>query len=181
MQTELAHLVSSFDCDPNCGNPEHFNNFLRYNAISDGVIGMGVTHVALGYDDEGTPVKIQGFVTIKTNSVVSVCDGINNGVPAMEIAELAVDKDIARQGLGTMLIKHALSIIDEIRCKVGIKYAVVCADELAIGFYEKVGFTHLSDYYVIPREQWNAGCVPMCIDLTIGNEPYYGDVDDESF
>lgn len=71
MRMDLAHLASKFHCDTRCGNPEHFDDYIRYNSIADTITGMGVTHVALGYDDDGNAVKIQGFVTLKTNSVVS--------------------------------------------------------------------------------------------------------------
>lgn len=76
-------------------------------------------------------------------------------------------------------MKYALYIIGKIRNKAGIKYAIVCADEQAVDFYRKIGFAPLMDIYIIPREQWNSGCIPMYINLTRGNEPHFQDEDDD--
>ena len=179
MQTEHALIASNFSCDKSCGNPDHFNEYLRYYAISDIKTGMGVTHICCGFDDSGMPVKIIGFVTIKTSSVITDDDGTFNGKPAVEISELAVDEAWVRQGFGTMLVKYALAKIAETKTNIGVRYVVVCADEQAVEFYKKVGFDSLSSIYEIPREEWNAGCIPMYIDLSLCNEPVYSEDDEE--
>lgn len=123
---------------------------------------MGVTHVLCEYADD-VPVKLWGYISMKATSVISEEENGHSGKPAIEISELAVDKTVSRRGVGTELIHYALATINLIRKQIGVRFVTVYADAMAVGFYEKVGFTKLSTLYDLPTEDWNADCIPMCI------------------
>lgn len=166
-------LSFSFECNSEkCGNHTHYTNYLKYNALSDFKTGMGVTYVFCEYEglneEEMVPIRILGFVTLKASPLVSGGYGEPlEGHPAVEISELAVDKNYEGQGVGKILLNTAAYITKQVRENfVGIKYLTVCADPLAEGFYEHVlGFKKVSSIYNVPREQWNGSCVPMMLKI----------------
>ena len=74
---------------------------------------------------------------MKATSLV-VYDGKMNGSPAIEIAELSVDKDHEGNDNGSILLKFALRLCDELRDQIGIKYLLACAEKNDVGFYKDV-------------------------------------------
>ena len=179
-EAKYASLAQSFYVNPErCENPEHFEEYIRYNALGDYRSGMATTHVLVEYEDD-MPLSICGYVAIKATSLITGTDTLN-GYPALEIAEFAVNKYCENQGNGRILLQYVVRLCDELREKIGIKYLLVCAEKNAEPFYRHVlPFQNAGDYYSIPREQWNEDCIPLYFWLPEKNsEPRYVNEDDE--
>lgn len=157
-------LAWNFQVNPNsCGNPSHYENYLRLNAITDKNDGAGLTYILL--DDEPRK-RICGFITLRASSITEQYADHTIGNAAVEITELAVDKDFEHQGIGTILLSLAIRIATMINDDyVSVKYIALCADSQAVPFYEKFGFHLLKEYGDIPRDGWNNDCTPMCLRL----------------
>ena len=163
MQHEHVGLAWNFRVNPDsCSSPEHYENYLRLSAITEQRIGNGTTFLHVSDD------KITGFITLRANSLLMQADGVVFGKPAIEIAELAVDKDYEGKGIGTFMVEYALiKAVALTQNHLGIKYAVLCADPMAVPFYsrERLGFSLMRDLYEIPRDGWNDNCSPMIFQL----------------
>lgn len=162
--TENAGLAWEFHVSPSsCDNPEHYEQYIRFMAATDKKDGMGVTHILVDEDAK----RIAGFAALRISSMFYTGeDGSIIGNQALEIAELAVDKDYERQGCGRVLIDLALYLGSVIRAEIaGVKYLLACADPAAVGFYEKNGFQKANDIYEAPRDGSNNNCIPMYLKL----------------
>jgi ribosomal protein S18 acetylase RimI-like enzyme len=131
--------------------------------------GLGVTFVLLRYEN-GVPVSILGYITLKATSLISMGENEWEGSPAVEIAELAVRNGEEGRGYGSLLLKAGIVLANKLKENfIGVRYVTVCADHKAVGFYKKVVDFNLAEHhYKLPREQWNMTCVPMYIQLTTG-------------
>ncbi len=173
MCKEYAGLAWKFHVSPaSCDNPGHYEEFLRLNALSEQEAGRGVTHILTDNgkheDISNKDSKIVGFITLRATSLAYSVG--NNGyvMPALEIAELAVDREYEGHGYGTQLVEIAILIATQLNDEVvGFQNVVLCADPRAVGFYERenVGFAKLEDYYEVLRDGWNDSCIPMYIKL----------------
>ena len=163
---EHSGLAFSFQVNPDsCDNPEHYENYLRFIALTDRRTGKGVTHI-LVHDNNLNAKAIAGFVTLRSSSLISESGDSTTGRSAIEIAEIAVDKSYERRGYGTALLDFVFLLIDDLRTKtIGIEYIVACADTASVSFYEKNNFVRISEYYDVPREGWNINCIPMVLKL----------------
>jgi len=166
-KSEHLGLAFNFKVNPNsCDNPEHYEHYLMFNALTDRRIGKGVTHVLLEENDQSGEKAIIGFVTSRASSLISEYEDNIDGRSAIEITEIAISKEYERQGFGTYLLSSAIMIIDEMRSDyLGVEYVVACADTASIPFYEKSNFIPISKYHEIPREGWNKNCIPMVMKL----------------
>jgi len=164
--SEHSGLAFNFQVNPDsCGNPEHYETYLRFIALTDRRIGKGVTHI-LVHDDKSNTKAIAGFITLRSSSLISENGDEITGRSAIEIAEIAVDKLYERKGYGTALLDFVFLLVDDIRTKtIGIEYIVACADTASVSFYEKNNFVRISEYYEVPREGWNRNCIPMVLKL----------------
>ncbi len=161
---ELSELAWRFHVSSSsCENPQHYESYLRFNAIADKQSGMGVTHVLVDSDAN----RIAGFITLRVSALFYTTDeGNKRGSPALEIAELAVDADYEKRRIGSLLADFATYTADELRGKlVGIKCLLACADPAAVGFYEKKGFCPVSSLYEVLRDGYNDNCVPMYVQF----------------
>lgn len=176
-------IARIFSVNPgSCGNPAHFTEYLLYNAMSDSLTGMGVTHVLAQHDDEGNPTAILGYVTLKASSLLEKTESGYSGKPALEISELAVDQKFEHQGIGRLLLDYALLCCREIQKSAGVMYLLVYAEPQAVEFYSHVlSFEKMRNLYEIPNETWNADCVPMLLkfDMLASSEPVYPSEDDD--
>ena len=165
-QTGYYDLAFDFSVNPeSCENPDHFQQFLLYNALSDMKTGMGVTYVMLESKGERQDIII-GFVTLKSTSLVLRDEDHSlNGLPAVEISELAVRDHYEQQGIGKALIGYALYVVFELRRRIGVQYMLVCSEPKAVGFYKKQHFIEARTNYTVPHEIWNKSCVPMYMKL----------------
>lgn len=157
-------LASKFEVDPSsCGNPGYYKDYLMHSALSDNKSGKSTTHIIL---DTNTSA-IAGFITLKATALLTEMDhNLFSGEPALEIYNLAVAKDYQRQGIGTELVCLAIYITKSLNESfVGIRNIVLTADKKAVGFYEKLEFQKLSDYYILPKDRQNKSCVPMVMKI----------------
>jgi len=173
---EHAGLALKFQVNPySCGNHEHYENYLRFIALTDRRIGKGVTHVLLHKNPISSVETIVGFVTLRASSLISEDSNDVLGCAAVEIAEIAIDKMYERQGYGKTILDFVFLIVDDIRSSIiGVEYIIACADSASVSFYEKNDFVKLSEHYEVPREGWNRNCIPMAIrlpEITVQHNP----------
>ena len=163
--TKHAGLAWAFHVSPfSCGNHEHYEQYLRLVAATDKATGMGTTHILIAND--GKSEYIAGFVTMKAAAIISECDGVLNGTPAIEISELAVAEECERKGYGRDLLDYAVSVSCVIsNSAAAVKHIILCADPASVGFYEKYGFRKLKGGSMIPTEGWNENCIPMYLTI----------------
>ena len=169
MSPDYARLTWDFHVSPDsCDNPAHYEEYLRLCAINDQENGMGVTHLLLDTDKNGKPIAIAGYVTLRATSLVGTDnDGTKIVNPSLEIAELAVDKDYERKGVGTELVRLTISVADKLQRKfLGIKNIVLCADPKAVEFYKKKKFGMIEDWYEALRDGWNNHCEAMYMAMS---------------
>ena len=160
-------LAWDFRVNPSsCGNPDHYENYIKFCALTDKCNGLNVTHLFIDGEDENE--CICGYVTLKSTAFIREDDVIRLGYPAIEISELAVDSRFERRGLGTIMVKFAFVRAEKLRnSSLGIQYIALCADPCAVSFYERpeLGFAKIGDYEDIPRDGWNKTCVPMFVRM----------------
>jgi ribosomal protein S18 acetylase RimI-like enzyme len=162
---EFAGLAWGFQVNPvSCGNNGHYEEYIRLVAASDRLHGYGTTHAIIG-NENGADILL-GFITLRASSYIILQEGIARGNAALEIVELAIDRRYERIGIGSKLVDFAVAMADSLNEHfMGVKYIVLCADELAVPFYESYGFSKVSDYGDIPRNGANDGCVPMVLRI----------------
>ena len=167
MKSQHLGLTRDFRVNPlSCSNPSHYEEYLKFYAITDKRVGLGVTHLFLDINDGIT--KIAGFITLKATSLMKIYDEYTEGRGALEITEIAIDQSYEKRGFGTLLVQFAVAKAQELKQNhLGIEYIVLCADPEVVGFYSRqdLGFVELQEYYDIPREGWNVDCTPMLIRL----------------
>ena len=173
MTAEHAPISRGFQVNPeHCNNPGHYETYISQDCFADQKQGMGVTHVFFIDEDENSkPKKIAGYITLRGSSLIMDSgEGYKLGYPALEISELAVDKDYENQGLGTEMVKFAIGEAVELNEEhVGFQYVILCADPEAVGFYSKLGFSNIcgyNGYKDVPRESRNSRCVPMIMKIS---------------
>lgn len=165
LSENMIGLTWGFQVNPvSCGNNTHYENYIRFIAISDNKIGCGTTHVLIGKEDDKE--VLIGFVTLRASSFVVMENDLAHGSAAIEIMELAVDQRYEKCGYGTKLIDYAIAVADEVNDAVmAVKYIVLCADSSAVAFYKSNGFERVSDYGYVPRNGANDDCVPMIMRI----------------
>lgn len=170
-EKELAGLAFEFKVNPNsCGNPDHFEEYIRFSAITENMSGQAKTHVALDAEE----AHIMGFVTLKATALLFSdvdVDGrtIQSGYPALEVVNLAVSQDYERMGVGRALVDFALTTADDL-CNqyIGVRYIVLAADPKAQDFYKHMGFSPVEEYReMMPIDRQSSDCVPMMMQLRI--------------
>lgn len=135
-----SHIRDSFDC----GEPA-LDEYLRRYAGQHDRKGLGRTYVAV--ERGGSVVK--GYYTIASGAVSFEVVPENlprHPVPVVLLARLAVDRTARGQGLGAMLLVHALKRAQDISEHLGVHAVVVDAlNDGARAFYLKYGFSALLD------------------------------------
>ncbi len=142
--TALAaqHDRTHFDC----GDPS-LNDFLRRLARQQAERGFNRTYVAA--EAEGS--QILGFYALSAGAVEFEHwpTGLRlprYPVPVARIGRLAVDRRWQGQGIGRMLLRHALQVSVALACQIGL-YAVVVDAKIAAAaaFYAHFGFQPFQD------------------------------------
>ena len=82
--------------------------------------------------------------------LVGVLFGITDFAYWLFITDLGVDRDYVRRGIGRRLMDAALDMAGG----AGDIIMYTCANENAVGFYEKLGMRPASDVMVYNRAQW---------------------------
>lgn len=65
--------------------------------------------------------------------------------PALKIGRLAVCNDLQKGGIGKAIVNYVIDIALEHNLKAACKLIIVDAYEESVGFYEKQGFSYLSE------------------------------------
>ena len=165
--TEHYLLARNFRVNPSsCENPDYFTDYLLFNAIEDGKKGMGTTRVLV--ECNKTEEKIIAYITLRASSYTKEYNNTVIGNPALEIFELAVADGKEGEGIGTKLVKYAITMAADLREKaLGVRYVLLCATPKAVSFYEKVGFAKVDQFGEVPRDGTNRKCVPMYLELPV--------------
>lgn len=84
--------------------------------------------------------------------IIGVCLGITDFAYWLFITDLGVDRDYVKQGVGTKLMQRAIETAG------GEENIIVytCANENAVGFYEKMGMHAAHDVMELNRVEWTA-------------------------
>ena len=136
------HLLVDFDC----GKPL-LNNWLKNRALSNhenGFTAVTVIH------DEG---RVLGYYGIAPTTIIpnNLPRNIRTGqppnpIPCLLLGQLAVDKNCAGQGVGSGLLKHAITTCIQAAKLVGGRALMVKAiDEEAAAFWQRRGFIQTKD------------------------------------
>lgn len=172
-------LADSFAVNPtSCENANFYREYLLTTALHDFQTGRAVTHLFI---DDVTNC-IMGFVSLRASSVLSYdAEGRMLGSPAIEIAVLAVDQKYERRGVGTDLIDYVLIKAEQMQeNSLGVQHIVLAADEIAVGFYEKMKFGCMADRWeLMPKEQWSVNCTPMSMRLDFEKKYIMSFADDD--
>lgn len=150
-----------------CKNPNHYNDYIRYQALTDQNNGLGVTYLYIDHNDETKEECIMGYISLRASSFIKdMGESKKFGYPALEIAELAVDKNYTNRSIGTDMVLDSINIANEMNEIASIKYVVLCADPTAEQFYIKLNFTKMcNSLEEVPREHGNIDCIPMYLKL----------------
>jgi GNAT superfamily N-acetyltransferase len=142
-------LDNSFDKqDFDCGQPP-LDEYLQKYASQNMRKGYGATFVATEPDSK----VIAGYYTASATSIefanipIDLIKGLPRyPAPAMLIGQLAVNKCYQNQGLGKLLLMHALSRAVRLSGELGLFAVRVDAIDLtARSFYQRYGFVPLID------------------------------------
>jgi GNAT superfamily N-acetyltransferase len=136
------HERESFDC----GSLE-LNDYLRQIAAQHVRKSLARVYVA---HEESSPERIVGFYTLNGCEIQSdelpetLRKKFPRRVPAVRLGRLAVAKEHQRQGVGELLLVHAMWNVVQVDAIIGAVALLVDAkDEGAKRFYLKYGFVEL--------------------------------------
>ncbi len=138
------HSRGGFDC----GNPE-LNAYLQHTARQHIDKGLSRTEVLV---DDGAPEEILGYVTISLAEIIadSLPPAYAKKYPAkahgVKLARLAVARSRQREGLGALMMVHAMRRALQVADSAGIiGFFVDAKDEAASRYYRRFGFIPLPD------------------------------------
>lgn len=139
-----GHDREGFDC----GSAE-LNDYLKKTARQHLEKGLSKTFVLM---NDGEPERILGFLTLAVCEVQAqtlppkLVRKYPQLVPAAKLARLAVAKDRQREGLGKLMMVHALQQAIRVSDSMGIiGFFVDAKNEDARRYYEQYGFMALPD------------------------------------
>lgn len=159
-------LASNFYANPDKGNAEYFNAYIRYNALGDMIEGRTVTHILVERDKDTKTESILGYVTLRNSSFVKDYDGKKIGYPSLEICNLCVDKKYEGTHIGTYLVAFSMKMAKLIAANIaGVQYLVLCATSDSKDFYMRDEFGFAPTDELLPRNFGNETCIPMYLKL----------------
>jgi GNAT superfamily N-acetyltransferase len=141
---DRGHVREGF----NCGKPS-LDDFLHSLVNQYEKRNLGRTYVALEDADQ----RVLGYYTLASGAIAA--DSLparqakklpKHAVPVVLLARLAVDRPVSGKGLGSFLLRDALSRSLDLSEKLGVHAVVV--DALAAeakSFYERFAFSPLTD------------------------------------
>jgi GNAT superfamily N-acetyltransferase len=134
--------------DFDCGNPA-LNDYLRHTARQHTDKGLSRTEVLV---DDDVPEEILGFVTMSLAEIATdtLPPRYAKKYPAkahgVKLARLAVAVSRQRQGLGALMMVHAMRRALQVADSAGIiGFFVDAKDEAASRYYRRFGFLPLPD------------------------------------
>jgi GNAT superfamily N-acetyltransferase len=139
-----AHDREPFDC-----GVDDLNDWLRKQANQSGKKGSTLTRV-LVKEGEG---RVFGYYAQTAYTLVgeelarAFASPQKYPVPCVLLARLACCKSVQGEGLGGLLLAHALRSCVRVSEEIGIQFVVVHAiDDSATRFYERFGFERFADH-----------------------------------
>ncbi len=122
-----------------CGAPVQ-DHFLASSARSGQAGGLSATHLAWS---EGA---IAGFVALSMSTVrlerhERPPEATVSQLPALLIAQLAVNASFRGHGLGEWLLRFAVGVGQGLQRQVGCRYVAIDCSEKLVGYYARHGFT----------------------------------------
>lgn len=125
---------AGFDC-----GREAQNRYLYARAWRDAKAAVSVTHLVF--------IKglLAGYVTLMMDRIALGPEEKPKGVtwrlvPALKIAQLAVDRRFAGNGLGRLLLGFAIEFARIARMSMGCRFITLDAEPELVGWYESLGF-----------------------------------------
>jgi N-acetylglutamate synthase-like GNAT family acetyltransferase len=167
MSNEYSPLAFDFRSDDRI-DKDYFKDFLVYNAIIDKQQGFGTTHLFIDEDEKTGKKKILGYYTLRCSSLIISSEGNKKiGEPALEIAEFAVQNELKRTGIGSIMMHNIFAAAMDLNKEMlGIKHLVLCSVKDAESFYrEKFEFKPIACDELIPSELRNIDCISMSVRL----------------
>lgn len=136
------HQKKSF----NCGQDD-LNKFIKQYASQHQKTGTSQTYVPI--DDN---LQIKGFYCVSSTSIgFDEIDPIltkklpRYPLPCVVIGRFAVDQSAQGQGVGKVLLAHALKQVLKVAKIIGVTFVLIHAkDEKAMRFYQRFGFVSLT-------------------------------------
>lgn len=88
--------------------------------------------------------------------LIGVCFGITDFAYWLFITDLGVVREWTGRGVGKALVQRLHEVAGESLAGGGEKNIIMytCANENAVGFYEKLGMTRPDDIYMLNRVEW---------------------------
>jgi GNAT superfamily N-acetyltransferase len=147
-QVRFEILTTKHNTNKFCCNVQEIDEFIHKEAMDFQNERLGVTYLLF------LKGKLIGFVTLsmadlrkeKMEEEERLRIGKEN-YPALQISQLARQKDLVDQDIGTFLCDFCLGKAEEFSEKVGCRFLVLNARRKVIGFYEKYGFK------LLPRQE----------------------------
>lgn len=130
-----------------CGQPT-INAFVHNSLKPQVKKNLSVAYVLT---DAAHDNRFVGFYTIAQHMMdVSALSSMKLGslprkIPCSRLIMLGVDQRYKGQQLGSKLMKHALLLTQQVAKQIGSFGMYLDADPSAVSFYEKLGFTLLTD------------------------------------
>ena len=147
MTRRITALASHHDReDFDCGEPA-LNDFLRRYARQQAAKDFNRTYVAV---EDGAP-RILGFYSLSAGAIdfQDLPEKLRlprYPIPVARLGRLGVDRRESGQGLGSMLLRHALRLSATLAEQIGLHAVVVDAKHAeAAGFYAHFGFQPFQD------------------------------------
>jgi hypothetical protein len=134
-----AHVIDGQPPDGfDCGR-EAQNTFLYTRAWRDAKIGVTVTHLLF------IKGMLAAYVTLMMDSIVMGREERPKGItwrviPALKIAQLAVDRRFAGHRMGRFVVGYVVSLAQQVRTQIGCRMITLDAEPDLLGWYESMGF-----------------------------------------
>jgi len=140
------HDRSQFDC-----GEEDLNTWLRQHASQSDKRHATLTRVLTGEGDD----VVRGYYSqcsyrldgLELEALYGADDKPRYAIPSVLLARLARCESVRGEGVGEILLAHALRACTEVSERVGLQMVVVHAiNERAAEFYETYGFVRFVDH-----------------------------------
>lgn len=128
--------------DFKCSKPE-FEEYLQVTALYDQNAHMGQTHIFMYRE------QIVGYVVLAMAHMLKPAQkrldiDTYGDIPALLISHLATHKEYEHRGIGRNMVSWATRYAKRTSKKMGCRVVLVRSDPDVVGFYEKIGFSHVA-------------------------------------
>ena len=132
----------------NCGQDD-LNKFIKQYASQHQKSGTSKSYVAVDHED-----TVTGFYCLSSTSIgfELIDPKLTKRLPRYPLAcvvigRFAVDQSVQGQGIGKLLLAHALRQVSKVAQIIGVNFVVIHAkDQKAKAFYQRFGFIALTTH-----------------------------------